>query len=161
MMDCHDKPFRHIADALQQPPSHTPTSPPGYRYPYGERGEVYLPETRRREGLKSKNERNKLAKELRMARVFAKAGYKIVFNETGTGTHDVFIDGVAADLKRLESHNNIKHRAKRAIYEQDAELVLFEFTKETKEIYIELEKLTRKDIHGKFFFSGSGSVYDF
>ena len=135
--------------------------PPGVNYPYGERGEVYLPETRRREGMKSKNERQILAKELRMARVFAKAGYKIVFNETGTGTHDVFIDGVAADLKRLEGHVNIMRRAKKAIRVQNAELVLFEFPEETKEIYTELEKLTRKDIHGKYFFSGSGIVYDF
>ena len=135
--------------------------PPGVSYPYGERGEVYLPETRRNEGLRSKNERNILAKELRMARVFAKAGYKIVFNETGTGTHDVFINGIAADLKRLEGHNNIVRRAKKAVNLQGAELVLFEFTQETKEIYTELEILTRKDIHGKFFFSRSGIVYDF
>ena len=135
--------------------------PPGVCYPYGERGEVYLPEARRNEGIRSKNERSILAKELRMARVFAKSGYKIVFTENGANNHDVFIDGVAADLKRLESHNHIVRHAKHATRNQGAELVLFEFTKETKEIYTELEKLTRRDIHGKYFFSGNHAVYDF
>ena len=135
--------------------------PPGVSYPYGERGEVYLPEERRNEGLRSKNERNILAKELRMARIFAKAGHKIVFNETGTGTHDVFIDGIAADLKRLEGHNNIVRRAKKAVNLQDARWVLFEFTQETEEIHREIEKLKAKDIHGKYFFSRNGIIYDF
>ena len=135
--------------------------PPGVSYPYGERGEVYLPEERRNEGLRSKNERNILAKELRMARVFAKAGYKIVFNETGTGTHDVFIDGIAADLKKLKNHTQVAKRAKKAVNLQGAEWVLFEFEQETKEVYAEIERLKIRNIHGKYFFSGSGIVYNF
>lgn len=138
-----------------------PVLPPGVCYPYGEGGEVYLPEARRKEGIRSKNERLILAKELRMARVFAKAGYKIVFTENGANNHDVFIDGVAADLKRLESHNHIVRHAKHATRNQGAELVLFEFVQETDKTHREIEKLKEKDIHGKYFFSRNGVVYDF
>ena len=142
-------------------PIFTHPLPPGRLFPYGDKGAVYLPDTRRNEGLKSKNERSILAKELRMARVFAKAGYKIVFNETGTGTHDVFIDGIAADLKKLKNHTQVAKRAKKAVKLQGAEWVLFEFEQETKEVYAEIERLKIRNIHGKFFFSGNGTVHDF
>lgn len=145
-------------------PIFTHPLPPGRLFPYGDKGAVYLPDTRRNEGIRSKNERGILAKELYMARVFAKAGYEIVFTENGTDNHDVFIDGIPADLKRLSSHINIARRAKYATRNQDAELVLFEFTKETPEIHRELDKLKAKNIHGKYFFSNSGSsrrIYDF
>ena len=133
----------------------------GRRYPYGERGEVYLPEERRREGIRSKNGRKILAKELYMARIFAKAGHKIMFTEDGADNHDVFIDGVTADLKRLSKHINIVKNAKHAVNKQNAQLVLFEFTRETQEIHNKIEELKRKGYRGKYFFSGNDSVHDF
>ena len=145
-------------------PIFTHPLPPGRLFPYGDKGAVYLPDTRRNEGIRSKNERGILAKELYMARVFAKAGYEIVFTEDGANNHDVFFNGIPADLKRLSSHINIIRHAKYATRNQGAEWVLFEFTKETKEIYTELEKLGRRNIHGKYFFSHKESnrkIYDF
>ncbi len=142
-------------------PITTHPRPSGRLYPYGDKGAIYLPDARRNEGIRSKNERSILAKELYMARVFAKAGHEIVFTENGTDNHDVFIDGIPADLKRLEKHINIIRHAKYATRNQGAELVLFEFTKETQSIHDKIEELKRKGYHGKYFFSGSENVHDF
>jgi len=37
------------------------------------------------------------------------------------------INGIAAELKRASSHNNILNYAKKAIFKQNAKIVLFEF----------------------------------
>ncbi len=108
-----------------------------------------------------KNERGKFAKELRTARVFAHAGYRIDFTPKGAGTHDVFINGVPADIKQLSSHNNIARHARHATKRQGAKMVLFEFTKRTAEIEGELMTLKSKGIHGKYFYRGENIIRDF
>lgn len=55
----------------------------------------------RRTEANSKSERAKLAKELRMARIFAKAGHRVLFTQKGAGNHDVFFDGVATEFKQV------------------------------------------------------------
>lgn len=133
----------------------------GRSYGYAGGGSVSVPTSRRAEAGQTKNERGKLAKELRTARVFAHAGYRIDFTPKGAGTHDVFINGVPADIKRLSSHNNIVRHARHASNEQGAKMVLFEFTKHTPEIQREIDKLTRIGIHGKYFYRGENTVRDF
>jgi plastocyanin len=128
---------------------------------YAGGGSITLPTSRRQEGIASKNERKKLAKELRMARVFAHAGYKIDFTPKGAGTHDVFINGIPADFKRLSSTNNIIKDAKHAISKQGAKLVLFEFTSRFKGMQQELNRLRDRGIHGKYFISKQNRIYDF
>lgn len=130
-----------------------------YRYAGG--GSVGVPTSRRAEAAQSKNERGKFAKELRTARVFAHAGYRIDFTPKGAGTHDVFINGVPADIKQLSSHNNIARHARHATKRQGAKMVLFEFTKRTAEIEGELMTLKSKGIHGKYFYRGENIIRDF
>ena len=63
------------------------------------------------------------------------------------------MDGIPADLKKTGSAGNIVNRAKKAVRKQKAELVVFEFTAETKETHIEINKLREKGIKGYYFFS--------
>lgn len=106
----------------------------------------------------NKQERTKFSKEHSMCRTLAVNGHKIEYRETVQGSFDVLFDGVPAELKKLSSHNNILRDAKKAIEKQKAELVVFEFTIETKEIYLEIEKLKKKNIHGYYFFSNDKSI---
>lgn len=129
-----------------------------FRYPSG--GLVEVPHSRRAEA-KSKNNRNILAKELRMARIFAHAGDKIVFTPKGAGNHDVFCNGVPAELKKTGSANHIVHHAEKAVAKQGAKIVLFEFTKDNKDIRDKIAELRRKGYKGKYYFSHSkNDVYD-
>lgn len=132
----------------------------GAVYRYGA-GEVIVPKSRRDEALKSKNERKKFASELMTARTMAKAGYKITFTSKGAGTHDVYCNGVPADIKRLSSANNIARHARHAINSQGAKIVIFEFTKTTPRITSEIHDLTKKGIHGKYFYTDERKVRDF
>ena len=107
----------------------------------------------------SKNETAKLDKETKMSMAYAKAGYKIkLLKEVpGLSSPDAIVDGVFGDLKKTASHNNILKYAKKATTEQGAEMILFEFEKETKEVYKELEVLKNKKIKAMYFFSGKES----
>ena len=107
----------------------------------------------------SKNETAKFIKEEAMSMVYAQAGYKIkLLKEVpGISSPDALIDGVLADLKKTASHNNILKYTKKATTEQGAEMILFEFEKETKEVYKELEGLKSKKIKAMYFFSGKES----
>ena len=110
----------------------------------------------------SKNETEKFQKEYEQALVFAKNGHCIEFLKEGSRVSlpDVKFDGVLGDLKRTSSHNNIANYAKKAIREQNAEIVLFQFDNETEKIYIELLKLKNKyGIKTYYFFTGSNKVY--
>lgn len=130
-----------------------------YRYAGG--GSVSVPTSRRAEAAQSKNERGKLAKELRTARVFAHAGYRIDFTPKGAGTHDVFINGVPADIKRVSSHNHIVGYGTHAVRNQGAKMVLFEFTKRTDKIQSRIAELSRKGIHGLYFYSDEKVIRNF
>lgn len=120
-----------------------------------------MPHSRRQEALKSKNERKKFASELRTARVFAQAGHKIAFTPHGASTHDVYCDGIPADIKKLSSANNIVRHAKHATRKQGAKMVLFEFSKQTPYIHKEVANIAAAGIRGKYFFSGNREIIDF
>jgi hypothetical protein len=112
----------------------------------------------------SKNEKAKFDKEYAMSMVFAKNGYKIEMLKKvpRVSSPDVTINGMKADLKCISGHNNIVRDAKKAVRKQGAEMALFEFEKETKEIYNEIEKLSGKGIHGRYYFTGKESkIYAF
>jgi hypothetical protein len=104
----------------------------------------------------SKNETEKFSKEVAMAMVYTQNGFRIELLEEvpRIPSPDVTINGIFADLKRLSSHNNIVHEAKNAIYKQGADIVLFEFDKETEGIYKQLEVLKIKEIDVYYFFTG-------
>jgi hypothetical protein len=92
-----------------------------------------------------------------MAMVFARNGFRMELLEEipRIPSPDVTINGLFADLKRVSSHNNIVKDVKKAVQKQGAEIVLFEFEKETKEIYIELLRLKKEEIPVYYYFSNN------
>lgn len=110
----------------------------------------------------SKNEAEKFSKEQAMCLILAQNGYTVEHlpEKPGISSSDILINGEAADLKKTSSANNIVKYAKKAVRQQGADLVIFEFENETKAIYAELEALKRLGIKAKYFFSNSGKVRD-
>lgn len=107
----------------------------------------------------SKNERAKFSKEVDMCRVLAEKGYRVeLLREVSrVSSPDIVINGMTADLKRTGSHNNIVKYAKKATREQGAELIVFQFDKETSDIHKQLELLKGEGIKGYYFFTGKES----
>lgn len=130
-------------------------------YKYAGGGEVAVPYSRRQEALKSKNERKKFASELRTARVFALAGHKVEFTPHGAANHDVYCDGIPADIKKLSSANNIVRHAKHAMRRQGAKIVLFEFSNKAYEIKMALQTLSKKGVHGLYFYTDEKIIKPF
>ena len=111
---------------------------------------------------KSKNEAAKYNKEKEMCTTLANAGNRVKHVSDTDGGFDIYLNDVAAELKRLSGHNNIVSEAADAVKSKKAKLVIIEFDKEIKKIYTELSKLNKKKIHGKYWFKGRESkIYDF
>ena len=122
---------------------------------------------------KNKTERMKFEKEQRIVKNFAYFGFQIehLAEYSGVSSPDVRIagnshgiarvNGKYADLKSTGSSNNIENYAKKAINEQGAELVLFEFTAKNAKIESEITKLSRKGIHGFYYYTGIRRCYEF
>ena len=72
----------------------------------------------------------------------------------------VNINGIAAELKRASSHNNILNYAKKAIFKQNAKIVLFEFVEMSGGIWNELNKMKRIGIKVKYFTSSDKIIFD-
>ncbi|MCD8297535.1 MAG: hypothetical protein LUC88_08175 [Prevotella sp.] len=126
-------------------------------------GYVRVHKDRLENSNKSKNEKVKYEKEKKMCEIFADNGYRMkMLKETPrVSSPDVMINGIPADLKKTDSVGNIEKYAKKAIRNQGAKLVLFQFTKLTPEIKKILKKLSRKDLHGKYFETDIFKVFDF
>lgn len=71
------------------------------------------------------------------------------------------VNGKRADLKALSSANNIIKRAKYAIINQKAELVLFEFPSRTPSIENTLKSLSVKGIHGYYYYLDENGYQSF
>jgi hypothetical protein len=95
--------------------------------------------------------------------VLAKNGYRVLhINDTGVIKYDAYVNDIASELKRLSSENNIENEAKDAIHVKKAKLVVFEFEKETRAIYKELDNLVKVKIHGMYWFKKRESkIYSF
>ena len=115
-------------------------------------GYVVAHHSRLAHGYISKNEREKLEKEMRMAEVFARNGYRIEMLEEADrkSAPDVLINGIKGDFKSVSSENNVVRYAKKAFKKQGAEVVLFEIDAMTREIYTELLKAKEKG--GRIFY---------
>lgn len=129
-----------------------------WSYPSG--GMVELPLTRRREA-KSKDDRHTLAKELSMARVYAKAGGRIIFTPIGEGNHDIFYNGIPAELKRVSSPRQVEHHCRHATKHQGAKVILFEFTHKSPEFHKAINKVKALGFRGKYYFSNERKISDF
>ena len=117
--------------------------------------------TRVANGQRNKQEAAKLAKETHMCRVFADNGYKIEMLEEvpRISSPDVLINGVPAELKSLTSYKQIVRRAKHAIEEQGAKMVLFELPLQSIEVEKELDKLRRQGINGFYYYKEEKKVH--
>ena len=114
----------------------------------------------------SKNETIKFNKERQMCLRYAGYGFQIehLSEFPGIKSPDINIlrhpikDGIAmvngkrADLKSLAGANNIIKRAKYAVFQQKAELVLFEFPSRNNKIENTLRSLSAIGIHGYYYF---------
>ncbi len=108
---------------------------------------------------KSKNEMEKYVKEKAMCINFAKDGNIIrhLGEFAGVSSADTLCNGLRADLKATASHNNIVKYAKKAIYKQDSEIVLFEFENFNSDFIAEINKLKNNNIHGMYYIKGESS----
>jgi hypothetical protein len=111
----------------------------------------------------SKNEMAKFTKELEMAKIFAKNGYKIeMLNEIPRiPSPDVKINGLFGDLKRVSGHNNIVKYANKAINTQGADLILFQFDKLDELTLSAINALKLRKIKGMYFVTGEYGVVEF
>jgi hypothetical protein len=112
-------------------------------------------------GRLNKDEQEKYNKEYDMCLTLAQNGYKVEYLKEVEGKYDINLNGESADLKKTKSHNHIIDYAKKAIYRQDAKMVIFEFENETTKIHEKLRQLKSMGIKGKYYFSNDKSnVYD-
>ena len=71
------------------------------------------------------------------------------------------INGILADLKRVSGHNNIIKYANRAIYQQGADLILFQFDKMDDLVLDAINALKKRKISGMYFVTGVNTVVKF
>lgn len=121
---------------------------------------------------KNKNEEEIFRKEQEMGMKYASFGFQIehLYETPGVSSPDVAIhrhgisvriNGVMADLKRLSSSNNIYKEGKDARYKKGADLILFEFTWHFSGALRSLELLSKKGIHGYYYYSNEFKCYSF
>ena len=125
-------------------------------------GYLVIDKQRIKQGDLSKQEKAKYDKEYDMCLTLAQNGHKIEYLKLTEGSFDIYMDDISADLKKTKTHNNMVEYAKKAIREQGAEVVVFEFKEETVKIYAGLEILKRIGIHGKYYFTGKkAAIHEF
>lgn len=123
-------------------------------------GYVVTERTRIKDSLKSPNEREKYAVEKRMNIVLAKNSFRIEHRHENSGVSscDIMLNEIPADLKSVSSHNNIAKRYKKAVRQQGAKAVVFEFTKKTEMIKRELLNYNGSEIPLYYYYLGEDIV---
>lgn len=127
-------------------------------------GKVFTEKGRLDQAKKSNSERQKYEKEASMCKVLAQNGHTIVHladRKHSDGTYDILIDGHKADLKSTKGANNIGNYAKHATRKQGAELVVFEIKKVDGAVHREINKLSKKGIHGYYYEKGTKKLIPF
>lgn len=131
--------------------------PKEWRMDYYSDGGGFLVTGRERikQGELNKQERKKFEKEHDMCLTLAANGNTVEYLPEKPGSFDINLNGVAADLKKTASANNIVKYAKKAINVQGAKIVVFEFEKNSKKLQEELDKLKQMGIKIYYYFSDS------
>jgi NAD(P)H-dependent flavin oxidoreductase YrpB (nitropropane dioxygenase family) len=127
-----------------------------YRHDYFDKktgGYLVVEKERITQGLRNKQEENKFNKERAMCITLACNGYAVEYLKDTPKSYDIHLNGIKADLKKTASHNNMLDYAKKAIYKQGAEMVVFEFENNSKKIQEELDKLKRNSIRVCYYYS--------
>lgn len=123
---------------------------------YNTGGFLVAHSTRYENSQKNKNEKAKYDKEVAMCRVLAQKGYQIEMLEEvpRISSPDITIDEIKADLKRVSGENNIVKYADKAIQQQEANAIVFQFDTDSERVHLELLKLKRKGYKVYYFFTG-------
>ena len=108
----------------------------------------------------NKQEKEKYNKEYNMCKILAQNGYEVEYLKLTEGSFDIYLNGISADLKKTASHNNMLDYAKKAVYKQEAKIVIFEFIEMTGKIRDELNKIKRMGIKVKYFTSVDKIVFE-
>lgn len=127
-------------------------------------GAVFTENSRIEIAGKSKNERQKYAKEQNIAKQLANDGHTVYHLDDSRlkdGSYDALVDGVKTDFKETGSANNIGKYAKHAVEKQNAEQVVFNFTKFDGNFQNEINKLAKKGIHGYYYKPGDKTHHRF
>ena len=105
---------------------------------------------------RNKQETAKFQKEQAMCIVLANAGFKIehLVEKPGISSPDIKINGVPADLKRMDGPANIVKKGLQAVKKQGAKKVVFQFEKWNERYQRAIEELQRKGVHGYYFITG-------
>ena len=123
-------------------------------------GYLVIEQQRIAQSQQNKQEKAKFEKELAMCMALAQNGYAIVYLKDTQHGYDILLNGTPADLKKTATHNNIEKYAKKAVREQGAKMVVFEFEAMTGRIHDELNRIKRAGIEVKYFVSESEAVID-
>lgn len=121
-------------------------------------GYVVEEKARYEQGQKSKNAKEVYEKEKNMSIVLAKHGKVVEHLSDASGGYDIKVNGISADLKKTKGANNLANYAKKATRKQGAKLVVFQIDEASRDVYFELNKLSKKGIHGFYYFTGNTNV---
>ena len=113
---------------------------------------------------KNKQEWQKYEKEHNIAKKVADEGNFVEHlddKHLPDGSYDSRINGVKAELKETKGHSNVVRYGKEAIYEQKAEMVVFNFTQFSSKTQAAIDELTRNGIHGWYYKPGEATHYEF
>jgi hypothetical protein len=114
-------------------------------------GCLLIAKQRIKQSKASKQEKKKYDKEYDMCLTLAKNGYRVEYLKQTEGSFDIYLNDIGADLKKTKTHNNMVRYAKKAIREQGAEIVIFEFEEMTHNIIKELYNIQKLGIWVKYF----------
>jgi len=132
-----------------------------YRHDYFDKktgGYLVIERERIAQSLMNKQEKAKFKREYAMCLILAKNGYAVEYLKDKPKSYDILLNGIPADLKKTTSHNNIVDYAKKAIYKQGANIVVFEFEKTTMKIQEKLNLVKMMKINILYFISNEKKI---
>lgn len=113
-------------------------------------GNLMIAKERVEQAKKSKNEMDKFLKEREMCRVLAQRGNNIEYRKdvkTPGETYDIYMNGIPAELKEIKDGSgagNIVKKARKALTEQGADIVIFSLPTKMREYREQLLEAHRK-----------------
>lgn len=124
-------------------------------------GYLVTEKSRQAAGEVNKQEKAKYDKEHKMCLSYARAGYQIehLGEKPGISSPDVTINGTTADLKRTKGSGNIVKYARKAVHQQGAKMVLFQFDEWNDEFRKQLLILKKEGIKAKYIITGEDEIH--
>lgn len=112
---------------------------------YSDNGGLLLTSRNRiKEGLMNKQEKEKFSKEHSMCRTLASDDFNVTYLESVQGSYDVTLNGIPAELKKVDSSKQIYRHARKAFEEQGAKSVVIEIATLDAEAWRQLNKIKAK-----------------